>query len=86
MVLFPKYSNQEWVISVHFANTFSEMLSTLHEAKYIEKIQQMGVKGRLVTKLLIVITQHSLSLTHIRCSLFRIFNTLALDFVASLPW
>lgn len=67
---------------MHFANTFSEMRSTSYEAKYVEKIQQIG---RVVRKLLLTV-KTSLSLIHSLCGLFWMFDTPVRDFVASLPW
>lgn len=37
---------------VNFANTFPEILSTLYEAKYIEKYSKMEEKERVTRKLL----------------------------------
>lgn len=46
VVLFSIHLNWDLVVSGHFANTFPEILSTLYEAKYIEKYSKWEEKGK----------------------------------------
>lgn len=50
VILFSIHLNQDLVVSVHFTNTFPEILSTLYEAKYIEKYSKWEEKERVVRK------------------------------------